>query len=1584
MRPPSSVAKSRRELEHAGTKPSAAGRSTRFAFALLAFVFFSLLGNRPAPAQPPGTMPPSGLLRSEAPWTGPLQGIRPNAFLFQDESNTPVVIPRMSFEEIDRLLKRDRGLRASEQIATLERLDLNGHVSPERAELEARLVIRFDPSVLRHTGQPTAVIDLGFDGSNLLDAANVELLDRQTSVNDAYVCLQPVDEESGEQGGGYQLVIPVESLLDTSDGVTDADSSNLESSNSQRTDSGLTDEGLTQEVDSYESTTLVVLTMKFSNRVDGLSLRQSAMQLKLPNVSTVMNLDFSPRVNLDSQSSGDEKRPVVSLNLVGTGREVVRRVDLGDRFVIECGGGDVSLNWLTLPESLNETGDLIEVESEAEVQWDSPSDPVAMNIRLLTRNLRGPLRSFETQIPAGMVLLSPPELVKVNSSGRNSGDASPGATISSSSAAIGSDNNMLWDVRVVPGEQPGARKVVARWAGHDSVAAAPSAAQLRLQLRQSAVEASAAQPWVLTIPQVDRSIGHRGSVTVRTSEDHRLRWRPRLGIDAIVSLQANDQNGDLSYPFRFSQNRFELPVWLSAKQQQQRLNVNLELEVTRQAARVELVVQADGSGIDPKGLRMEMGDWRLLDIRTSETAVSTSIKPQDPKLDISASDSIVEWQVDTSDGKWPDTYRILAELPAPIRLPASEGEAAGEGTSAGDVVAEEKRGLFETLDLPRLISTTPSVVVTDVRMNLVDRRRESWTVDLPQSPTLQRLETGRRVQFRVISPDSPWILRGQFATKPLKLNWTANVTFLQSGNEWASRAVWSVQSDADLEGRLRFSMPGVDPQWSVAVNGTPAIVRLVEAAESITDDDATVETEEDDTDGLEVELANEPNDASTEAVVDVEEARKLKPSAESTAGLAKRQVWEIVSPELSEGTHQIELSFRQPIPLLSDDSDFVGRGDSNGMIASKLVVPTPVADQVDIPTPVVVSIPTGIADASGYVWRLTPRFDGILSDLATAGDFRQRAAERGDLTDAAIVESDGPRRTSEQWLFRVLPDFAIPVTLRNRDGEEQLTEIPRSFLRSLIGEDFRHEHLLALVQRGERVRLGLPASLKTIRVEVRLDGQPIASTRDASGLRIDFPKIDVATLERRNATSPNGLASDTGSEPNAGTADADRPVNAATALRSAERVHLLDVRIWTETASSPWWSQIRPMLRLPIGSGLQYWQLVVPTDSHLFWASSQSGRAMHWQRDQLRMARLPSISDRELIRWTSDLNWQFGDDPRSPVDGYDPASVAGVLTAEMIRESLSESSFTVPGNRYLFFAGNSHSFSAITVSRTLLWLGVGSMVLILAIGFEWFPSLHHPLTAFALAVFLAGILVLAPDGVVLTAQLVMISLSLVAVFYAISAIVVPRNSQRVLASGANGSSRRVRGSQIERDGRRADSASQRRRTDGERRATLPGDKPVKLGGQSNGILGNSEAKGNEAPTRSVEHEVGSLIGTTQEYAQDTPLSKSGTHSFPGPPAQLNQAAKRDEAAKADQRAQFDRMDGRQEGQDLVHDESGRTDLANSKSGHQDSGHQDSKDQDSEHPNSTEADSVEDRRLDLADSKSKLESPAQTEVPGEDV
>ncbi|MCM2372275.1 hypothetical protein [Aporhodopirellula aestuarii] len=1361
-------------------------------------------------AQGPGTLPPPGLFEESDPWPEQLQGIRPDAFFFQDESSTPVVMSRMSFEEIDRLRKLDQGMRSGDRVATLERLTIDGVVEPTRAHWDAELIVRLEPAAVSELAGRSVVFDIGFSGAHLLEAAEVRFVheNRAGDGNDeahgaripgAYVRLPPPSQFTvrgrailpgdaadapsltsplvgsaaetpslpspfpsplrqaigmqqdawNEEGGGYQLVLPSESVLD--------------------------------ESTTTRESPLVSVKLKMSARLWATPPRQTWLPIQLPAVPTRMQMQLQPE--------GKGSATIASLDVVGSGREVVRRIGTSNVFVVECDGGVIALRWMTSSGPSGDTGDLIEVESETKLQWESPTEPPSMDVRLMARNLRGPLSGCVIRLPAAAVLVSPPEVIAAITDGRD---------VTSSGAASGMVEASLWDISIarsgdvngaeppatqkknaaeLSGENDGAvpaTKITVRWAG-GADNRPPSTVRLRLQLRQFPPEATAAEPWVLTVPQVAGAIGHRGQVTIRTASDHRLRWRPRLGVDAVVSQQASEQNGELVYPFRFTQTRFELPVWLSGKQRQVRLTGEAELQVTRRAARVQIDLRAGSGGFDPKGLRLEPGAWRLLGITTDNRAAA---------LDISTSGDLVEWQVDTPDGKWPEQYRITAEL-----------------------LASAATADFKSLVLPRIISTDSSTILSDVQLTVLDGRRESWLVDLAESPTLQRIPGQAESKFRILSPESPWSLSGSFASRPLQLQWSGDVSITQSSNRWLTRSVWTVTSPLDLEGRLRFTLPAVD-----AESGVPGSTSKNAAGSTVGGGENATKPDGNEAESADGSLLGDLDPDASGAADSLHNASMwlatvdggpaiVRSTGDSASGeFAGNRTFEIVSPQLDSGTHRIELVFHQPIvvpPKVRDPNSLSDVPDNRGEIASLIALPSPAADQVDLKSPLRLEMPMGVADSAGLFWRVLPESDGVLANLRDAARFDWKVDPISGAADGADLA-----QRSNLWTFNIIPDFPIPVVLRSRVGEERLTEIPRSFLRSLVGKQFRHEHLLATVRGGRRVRLGLPVRLQTIRVEVLLDGQPVASIRDASGLRIDLPETNSFMSSGPDTVFPTMSSSVSSAE----TGDAARGESNDAQGRSD--IHLLDVRIWTEEPNNPWWARSEPLIRLPVGSGLQYWQLVVPTDSHLFWASSQSGRAMRWERDRLRMERVPAISDVSLIRWALDLNWQLSDGGSAAfsrdtgvagpsiakemdssgisddVSGSDKEAGeragADMILQAAIRESLSNSTFTVPGNRYLFFAGNVFSFSALTVSRTVLWLAVGGLVLLLASAFQWFPSLHHPLVAFLLALALAGLLVVAPDGVVLTAQLVMISLTLVAVFYAVSAVAVPRTGQRVL------------------------------------------------------------------------------------------------------------------------------------------------------------------------------------------------------------
>ncbi len=105
-----------------------------------------------------------------------------------------------------------------------------------------------------------------------------------------------------------------------------------------------------------------------------------------------------------------------------------------------------------------------------------------------------------------------------------------------------------------------------------------------------------------------------------------------------------------------------------------------------------------------------------------------------------------------------------------------------------------------------------------------------------------------------------------------------------------------------------------------------------------------------------------------------------------------------------------------------------------------------------------------------------------------------------------------------------------------------------------------------------------------------------------------------------------------------------------------------------------------------------------------------------------------------------------------------------------------------PGNRYLYIGSDVLSFRAVLMSRVVLWIVVGTLVLLTSIVLTYFPQTRHPLTAVVGAVLFAGLIAIAPDAAVLAGQLAIIALVLVIVMIAVRSLVTPHRSDRIFTS----------------------------------------------------------------------------------------------------------------------------------------------------------------------------------------------------------
>lgn len=325
-----------------------------------------------------------------------------------------------------------------------------------------------------------------------------------------------------------------------------------------------------------------------------------------------------------------------------------------------------------------------------------------------------------------------------------------------------------------------------------------------------------------------------------------------------------------------------------------------------------------------------------------------------------------------------------------------------------------------------------------------------------------------------------------------------------------------------------------------------------------------------------------------------------------------------------------------------------------------------------------------------------PRPD--LADVTVRGPMRVtlRGNQRLDL-----ISLDSPSLPDLE--LGQLPRDPLRLRLRSRLTTREELSIRKTVLRTLVGRNTRHEQVMATVQGGDSFRVGLPEDAGDVSVQAMLDGNTQPVRREGSTL--------IVMLPGDNAT------------------------------------HVVDLQVWLSLETPATVSTVEPILRLPVGVGRVFWQIIAPLDGHIVWASPTLGRSMIWRFDRWRLFREPSHDDRALTQFAGSID--------SPMP---------------------------PGNRYLYVGSDLRSFQVIVVSRVVLWLVIGALVLSMSIALTHFPKTRHPITAVAAAVVFGGLLAIAPDAAVLAGQFGIIAMVLVIVMIAVRSLLAPSPNDRVFSS----------------------------------------------------------------------------------------------------------------------------------------------------------------------------------------------------------
>lgn len=321
----------------------------------------------------------------------------------------------------------------------------------------------------------------------------------------------------------------------------------------------------------------------------------------------------------------------------------------------------------------------------------------------------------------------------------------------------------------------------------------------------------------------------------------------------------------------------------------------------------------------------------------------------------------------------------------------------------------------------------------------------------------------------------------------------------------------------------------------------------------------------------------------------------------------------------------------------------------------------------------------------------------VLADTSIKGAFSVML--RGDDTRELVAEE-----TPESNPIRLdaLPRNPIRVRARGLSKATRDLMVRQAIVRTAIGDDVTHEQVLANVIGGERFEVALPLVADGVTVEARVDGEPVGVRRTGNRLVIDLP--------------------------------------------AGEETHAIDLRLWVSTEASASFAELGPVVELPRGVSRAYWQLTVPKDSHVIWASQSIGRAMQWRFDRWRLLRTPIETDETLGRW-----------------------IGGGTFSSM-----------PSGNRYLYVGSNVTGFRVAVATQGLIWVVVGSLVLFVSVVLTYLPSTRHPLFAVAAAVALAGVVAVSPDAAVLAGQLAGLALLLVVVMLGMRKLLSPRPADRAL------------------------------------------------------------------------------------------------------------------------------------------------------------------------------------------------------------
>ncbi|OYP37763.1 hypothetical protein CGZ80_04605 [Rhodopirellula sp. MGV] len=725
--------------------------------------------------------------------------------------------------------------------------------------------------------------------------------------------------------------------------------------------------GVQQLLAAVKSDTTVAFRMQMSARVENDGFK--AIEFRLPPAPTQIKLltDASDVVG----QIPDRDDEVIETSADANGRTQFHIDSSGGKFTLQWGKQD---NPIVTPQ--------LESTSDVSVTWNSPQEPFIQNVEMTIRDPRGPISSFQLQLPENATLTENPRLIGGGQFGQLE------------TAEADSDQGGLYQVNIPKVER---QKSIA----------------LSFRVELASDSPTAADPLRFQVPTVVSAVRSRGTVRITAGPDYRLRWRERPSVTKIAGGDADDPaGGENVHEFQFVRGEFHLPIWLDATRREVRITASTFIELRDNYANMAMDVRSAGNSSPSRLLTLDMAGWQILSVENARTGARIARYDRDSYIEIE------------------NAYTGMEES-IPILIKARR---------VFDTAIDEQSIQQIDLTIPRIVAPSDGqepVTVTESLVQLSSRGRKALVVDLGRSQNLQRQPTEDSEEdeslrkFAIVPSDAEARVIGDLVEQPPRLVFDSLDAKVQLEVEQVDTVVrWKIQSQTDLEGRLRIAVPRV-----TGVESSTTATSTTETTNSnkpapLTISETPTKTKPD----WSVLVQGRP--ASLVPV-------KIDPATESIASESVDvDYFDIVSDTLADGA--MEIRFQRGWPVRAAEKD--------KSASAVFAMPYPLVEDI------------------------TLRGD---IDVELLGDQQNVLEPVDDFADGTNLK------------YRNLPKAPIQLRLSPKAQLQSELSIGKVFTRTIVNEVAQHDQMIAIVEGAGELRAQLAAGSNPD-IKVMVDGQPAA------------------------------------------------------------------------------------------------------------------------------------------------------------------------------------------------------------------------------------------------------------------------------------------------------------------------------------------------------------------------------------------------------------------------------------------------------------------------------------------------------------